>query len=373
MNLLIVLPGGIDKSSEYKVIPAIETLCHTLSREHNICVVTLHQHDSYCEYKKKNLFVISVPFHSSKNFYTCFKMIKTALKKHTFVPDIVHGFWLRPSLFSALFSRTYNVPLIATIGGGEPVSLVDIAYGGEIGMKGRIVNKLSILLADVLTCGSKYTANIVNSAWKEETEIIALGIDLDFWQQKKNQLFEKKSQYNLVHIASINRVKAPYDLLKTITILKDKGFPFHLHWVGEDTLDGQIQKKANELGLDNVVTFHGFQTQSQLKQLLKVQDFILQTSLYESQGVAMIEASSQGVCPVGTNVGWLHDMQMGIGEGDTPLLIANEVMKLSTDNVECQNRIKKTQSWNEANDVYRTADKFNIIYQRLYYHKKIKQ
>ena len=54
----------------------------------------------------------------------------------------------------------------------------------------------------------------------------------------------------------------------TFLLAKD-GTSFHLDLVGEDTLHGEMQGLANKLGLDPLVTFHGFQTQRATRAILE--------------------------------------------------------------------------------------------------------
>ena len=45
MRIALVVPGGVDRTGEYRVIPAIIALLRRLSRLHDVQVFALHQEE----------------------------------------------------------------------------------------------------------------------------------------------------------------------------------------------------------------------------------------------------------------------------------------------------------------------------------------
>ncbi|HEY0955309.1 MAG TPA: glycosyltransferase family 4 protein, partial [Roseateles sp.] len=111
----------------------------------------------------------------------------------------------------------------------------------------------------------------------------------------------------LIHVASLNRVKDPTCLLHAVAQLRAQGLALRLDQVGVDTLDGETQRLATRLGLDDCVHFHGFQTQAQLRPLLARAHLHLVSSRHEAGPVAALEAAVLGVPSVGTAVGHLRE------------------------------------------------------------------
>jgi len=371
MNILIVVPGGIDPSGETKVIPVLLSLYKELNRHHNLCVLTLNQEQQLTEYRLDNYQVISLPKvrkSHKKDHVTQLRLALKRIKNHGFKPEVIHSFWLgRPALFAALISKIYQTPLIATLGGGEPICIPDIHYGGSCTTKNKFYQWLSWAFADHITMGSAFVKNSVANKQKRKANIIPLGIDTRFWTLKNNTDTAPK-RWNLLHLASINRVKNPWLMLQVASSLKEHRFNYHLNWYGVDTLDGAIQRESRKMGLHKHVTFGGFKTQKELKPILQQQHFIVQTSHYESQGIAMVEACSQGVCPVGTDVGWLSDINYGIRASSKQLLaekICAEILQLAQNSERRFSRVKKAQDWISRNNAERTAQRFTEIYQTL--------
>ncbi|MFT4927107.1 MAG: glycosyltransferase involved in cell wall biosynthesis [Phenylobacterium sp.] len=364
MNLLIVLPGGVHPSGDIEVIPALLQLCRALNQHHRVCIVALHQHQQLTEYRLFDCQVISLAMVKTSNLVTsCFTVVKR-LKHYGFKPDLVHSFWLgKTTLLGAMLSKKYQLPLLASVAGGEPVNMPEIGYGGSLSFVGRCFNSLSIKLADGVSCGSGFIQSMTQQRWAITPQLIPLGIDTSFWQPK--DVGETTAgPWQLLQLASINAVKDPWLLLDIVAHLHRVDFDFHLNWVGEDTLGGAIQKQAAKMGLTGRISFHGFKTQQQLKPMLAQQHFVIQSSRHESQGVAMAEACSQGVCPVGTDVGWLSDLAMGLSGAreKLALTIAEQIIALAADFQGRKGRVDKVQKWIQANDLSVTVARFNARY-----------
>src|SRR3546814_14676096 len=72
--------------------------------------------------------------------------------------------------------------------------------------------------------------------------------------------------------------------------------------VGVDTLHGEVQRLAPELGLDSRVRFRGFTTQRELRPMLAAADLPVMASPHEAGPVVAMEAAVVGGPTVGTAV-----------------------------------------------------------------------
>ena len=94
-------------------------------------------------------------------------------------------------------------------------------------------------------------------------------------------------------------------LLAAMRRLVDRLGDVRLDCVGEDALDGDVQRRAAALGLGAHVVFHGFLPQDELAGFYRRAHLNLLASRYESQGVVVLEAAAAGLPTVGTAVGLL--------------------------------------------------------------------
>src|SRR3546814_9988889 len=97
--------------------------------------------------------------------------------------------------------------------------------------------------------------------------------------------------------------------------------------VGVDTLHGEVQRLATELGLESRVRFRGFRTQRELRPMLAAADLLVMASRHEAGPLVAMEAAVVGVPTVGTAVGHLAEWAPARSEEHTSEL--QSLMRLS--------------------------------------------
>ena len=109
-----------------------------------------------------------------------------------------------------------------------------------------------------------------------------------------------------------------------------------LDCIGVDTLDGEIQRLAVSLGLQDAVRFHGYVPWDELAPWYHGATCHLVTSRHEAGPVAFVEAAACGVPTVGTRVGHVADLAavvppaavaVDIGDADA---LAREIVAMCT-------------------------------------------
>ena len=110
----------------------------------------------------------------------------------------------------------------------------------------------------------------------------------------------------LLQVASLSHVKNQRLLIDALPILR-KSVDAHVDLVGEDTLDGELQRHAAQLGLADDVSFHGFVPQDGLDRFYGGADIYVQKSLHEAEGVSLLEAAAAGLPVIGTRAGYIAD------------------------------------------------------------------
>jgi glycosyltransferase involved in cell wall biosynthesis len=81
-----------------------------------------------------------------------------------------------------------------------------------------------------------------------------------------------------------------------------------LDCIGVDALNGRVQALARDLGIADIVRFHGVLSVDEIVPFYEKAHVFVQSSLHESMGAAVLEASAAGVPTVGTNVGIVAEM-----------------------------------------------------------------
>ena len=126
--------------------------------------------------------------------------------------------------------------------------------------------------------------------------------------------------YTLIHIGNLRPEKNHMFLLQIFKLLKNQVSNCKLLLVGEDTLNGSIQKEAQRLSIINDVQFLGLRTD--VSDLLQAADVFVFPSLYEGFPGAVIEAQSSGLpCIISNTI-------------TEEVAISKDVVQLSLSNVD---------------------------------------
>ena len=322
MKIALIVPGGVDRSGEYRVIPVLLALMKQLTLHHDLHVFALTQESKRGEWKLAGAHVHNIGFG-----WTQPRAVMAIVREHRVAPfDIVHSIWSGAcGVVAVSAARVLRIPSVVHIAGGELIALPDINYGGRLTLRGRLQEALVLRAATRLTAASApIIAEVAALGWS--AHLIPLGIDLNEWPARPPVPRDMREPARLIHVASLNRIKDQSTLFRAIASLHSSGVDFHLDIVGEDTLRGEIQALSRSLALESRVEFHGFLPQRQLRPLVEAANLMIMSSRHETGPVAMLEAAAVGVPTVGTAVGhiaeWSPSASIAVPVGDWKELIA---------------------------------------------------
>ncbi|MEA9588079.1 glycosyltransferase family 4 protein [Xanthomonas sp. WHRI 10064A] len=315
MKLALVVPGGVDRSGDVRVIPVFLTLIEWLARSHEVHVFVLHQ-----EPLPGTWMLRGAKVHNIGARRTRLRAIGAIVEEHRRAPfaviqAIFSGYC---SLIAVSAATLLRRPSVVHIAGGELVALDAIGYGGRRRWRGRLREAVILRLADRVTAAS---APIIDSlqALGIGAQRVPLGVDLRAWQPVPPRPREG-AVARLLHVASLNPVKDQSTLLRAMAALKRAGVAFTLDMVGVDTLDGAMQHLVQQLGLQEQVRFLGFKTQCELRPIMLAADLLVMSSLHEAGPMVLLEAAVAGVPTVGTAVGhlveWAPIAALAVPPGD---------------------------------------------------------
>ncbi|HEY9107210.1 MAG TPA: glycosyltransferase family 4 protein [Roseateles sp.] len=322
MKIAVVVPGGVDRSGEVRVVPALLALLKRLAVRHEVHVFALWQETEPGEW-----WLLGARVHNAGGHRMALIQLRT-------VGAIAREHWRgRFDLVQAIWSGACGTVAITAakllglrsavhVAGGELVALHDIGYGGRQGLRGRLRETWVLRSADALTAASQPILDQL-AALGHTGLRLALGVDLDVWPPQQPRRREPGEPLRLVQVASINRVKDQTCLLQALALTETAT---ELDLIGEDTLSGELQALAARLGVAQRVRFHGFMTQAALQPLLARAHLHLITSRHEAGPLAVLEAAVQGVPSLGTKVGhlaeWAPHAALVVSPGDAAGLAA---------------------------------------------------
>ena len=322
MKLALVVPGGVDRSGEYRVIPALLALIERLSVRDEVHVFALTQEDRPASWR-----LAGAAIHNIGTGRTRLRAVQAICTEHRASPfQLVHSIWSgSPGIVAVAAARLLRIPGLVHVAGGEVVAIPEVGYGGSLTWRGRVREALVLRAATAVTAAS---APLVRALAKlgVTAQRLPLGVDLTAWPPRDPLRRDPATPARLIHVASLNRVKDQRTLLRAAAALADLGVDFELDVVGEDTLDGEIQAFAAQLGLAARVRFHGFLTQRTLAPLVAAAHLMVMSSRHEAGPVAALEAAALGGPTVATAVGhvaeWAPHAAVAVPVGDWNALAA---------------------------------------------------
>ena len=364
MKLAIVVPGGVDRSGEYRVIPALLALVRRLAAANDVHVFALTQEASPGAWTLGGARVHNIGIRLARP-----RAVRAIVHEHRVTPfDVVHSIWSgAPGMVAVMAARMLGLPSLVHIGGGELTALPDIGYGGRLRWKGRVREAMVLRGASLITAASTPIVESVAALGCRAVRV-PLGVDLDAWPPRAPRPRAGPGPARLIHVASLNRVKDQPTLLRALAMLAAAGVDFRLDVVGEDTLEGAMLALAQDLGLADRVRFLGFQTQQQLRPLVESAHLMVISSRHEAGPVAMLEAAAVGVPTVGTAVGhiaeWAPSAAVSVGIGDCSGL-AQSIRRLLEDEALRMQVARSAMQRATAEDADYTASRFQELYAQL--------
>jgi glycosyltransferase involved in cell wall biosynthesis len=364
VRIALVVPGGVDRSGEYRVIPALLALISRLSRDHDVQVVALTQEAHAGAWDLAGARVHNIGLRR-----TGLRALIAIHKLHRSSPfDVVHAIWSGTcGMVAVIAGKALGIPSLVHVAGGELVSLPEIAYGAARTRLGRIRETLVLRNASAVSAASAPVLDAL-ATLRVAARRVPLGVDLTSWAPRDPVRRDYHRPARLIQVASINRVKDQSTLLRALAALSKSGIRFEMDVVGEDTLQGEMQALTRQLGLSEVVKFRGFLTQRQLRPLIEAADLMVVSSRHETGPLVALEAAVAGVPTVGTMVGhlaeWAPTAALSAPIGDWSRL-AEAVRQLLEDDNLRMSIAREALKRATREDADYTAQRFTELYTEL--------
>jgi len=122
----------------------------------------------------------------------------------------------------------------------------------------------------------------------------------------------------ILYVGHIHRMKGLSYLFQAVRLLRDEVNNVQVHLVGEGSERSRLEMLAKELGIEHMVTWHGWVDVQKLPFYYSTADVVVLPSLGEGLPRVMLEAMACGIPFIGTTVGGIVDH---IRTGETGILI----------------------------------------------------
>lgn len=380
MKVAVVVTGGLHPSGRDQVVPSWLALFSELAKTHDIHAFALRHLPETQTYSLRGFTVHDLGRPSAAIGLTRWAQAR-ALRRALAAQgpfDLVHGLWGDPAGQLAVRSaRGFGIPSLVTLDSGEFVSIPVIDYGSQRTARGRTAIKEACGATRIHVCtrfmADKAAQHGVQPAVIPLTTVTsspaatadgAEQAELKFRPPGRVRVGGDGGPLKLLQVASLSRVKNQQMLIDALAIVR-QSVDARLDLVGEDTLGGELQRRAGEKGVGEHVRFLGFVPQDRLAATFADADLYVQSSLHEAAGVSVLEAAASGLPIVGTRVGyvadWAPDRALAIDTGD-PSALAQAILTLHGDPLRAREMAARAQSWALEHHAGWVADRFTLLY-----------
>ena len=183
---------------------------------------------------------------------------------------------------------------------------------------------------------SKYTARRAKNFGAKNIDIIPNGINLSDFRNNLDCSFERAANHKIICVAYLFPKKGIKYLLRAMPCILERFSDAKLVLVGDGPERKNLEQAADNLGIKKYIEFKEKLNFEQTKQeLLSAEVFVL-PSVFEGQGIVILEAQASLVPVVASNIGGIPDIvknnKTGIlVEPKNPKLISDAVIKLFSD------------------------------------------
>ena len=223
------------------------------------------------------------------------------LVKGGWKPDIIHSHNVPASVPAILLGKLYGIPVVIT----ERFS--DLA-SHNLGYFQRMKTRFAMNRA--------YRILPVSNALKEAIETYGISNDFQVVPNVVNtDTFHPLHRGNqggnrkrILLVANLTPIKGIPYLLQALAKIKEKRQDFVLDIVGDGAKRGEYEELTEELGLQDVIKFHGRKLKEEVAAFMRSSDFLVLPSLYETFGAVIIEALASGKPVVASDIGGIKDI-----------------------------------------------------------------
>lgn len=302
MKVGLIVPGGVDRSGEYRVIPCLLWLIERVAARVELHVFALHQEPHAATYP-----LLGATVHNIGGRMRRTRTVGAVIREHRRGPfDVLHAVWVDQGLIGAAAGRLLRRRVLLHLTGGDLARIPEAGFGLLRSRRGRVKLRWATRAAGRVTVPSEFMRTAA-AAVGIAADCLPFGVALDRWPAVPPRPRSPGAAANLLHVGSLNWIKDHPTLLRAARALKEAGLAFRLDLVGADTLGGEIQRFASSCSLEERLRFHGFLPHGALRPLVERADLLLVSSRHEADPIVMLEAAVAGVPTVGTAVGHIHD------------------------------------------------------------------
>jgi len=248
-----------------------------------------------------------------------------ALKKQkdikNFAPEVVLSFFALPSgLVAYRLKRKHNIPYVLSLRGGDVPGFLpkNLKWWHVLSspLTSLIWKHANAIIANSI--GLKELAEKTARRFGKDVTYIPNGVDTKLFSPSRHRT---NSDFRILFVGRLIEQKGVKYLLEAVAkILKEKGASsgkVFCDIVGDGPLRQELESLSKSLGIDNVVTFHGWVVREKLPVMYQQADVFVLPSFDEGMPNVILEAMASRLPIIATNIRGNNEL---IGNGTNGFL-----------------------------------------------------
>ncbi len=287
---MLLTPGFPIDEQDDTCIPPLQLLVKKLSqrKEIKLSVITFHYPHKKENYTWNTIDVYAFGMNNKsypKRFLYFIQVNKLLNKLHLVSPiSVVHSFWLSDTaLIGERFAKNNNVEHFVT-------------YMGQDVFRSNKYLRL-VKPSNPVVFLSKNQRDLFEENNKP------IGHVLIPWGVENTQPNKSKKDIDIVAVGSLIELKNCVLLIQVAQELKTLFPELKISLIGDGPQRELLEAKSKELGVDDLITFHGKLSNKEVVALMERSKVFVHTSKYESFGNVFVEALVNKLPIVSSNVG----------------------------------------------------------------------
>ena len=222
--------------------------------------------------------------------------------KQGYKPDIIHAHVYFAGVSAVVLGWLYKIPVVITEHWtGFPMKLLTT--------NNKILARFAMNRAEIiLPVSESLKKAIENYGIKNKFQVVPNVVNSEMFYPLSNGSEKKSEIKRILMVALISPKKGVPYLLKALHRIKKERQDFILDIVGDGPNRSEYEKQVDDLGLRDIVKFHGLKTKPEVAEFMRQADFFVLPSLWENLPCVLIESMSSGVPVIATDVGGVNEM-----------------------------------------------------------------
>jgi colanic acid/amylovoran biosynthesis glycosyltransferase len=237
------------------------------------------------------------------------KLVEQLREKYPSI-SLVVGHMGNGSLAGSFLSRSLGVPLMGVFGGSD--------VNKEFLMpryRANYEELISIPAARFLTVADYLRKKLISYGGQSNRLFTwHRGVDLDRVKPAEHAQADQNRPVKALVTARLLEVKGHEFLVKALGLLRQRNIDVELHALGDGPLQGELEQLANQLGVTDLVKFHGHVSHATVREMLSQADLYVHPSVKCSEGKiegvpnAVMEAHAAGLPVVASDSGGISEV-----------------------------------------------------------------